>query len=73
MQPFLSKKEAERKAAAQALACNPCPGRSQKQYQRITRCIDAVSARLRFFLEHTGYADKKWLPSEGVVHERQIV
>jgi len=70
MKPFLNKKEAERKQAAHALACNPCPGRSQKNYQRITRCIDAINARLRFFLEQTEYSDRKWLPSEGVVHEK---
>lgn len=68
MNPFLSQREAERKQAAAKLACNPCPGRSQKHYQRITRCIDAIDARIRFYLEQTGYADKKWLPSEGVVN-----
>ncbi len=69
MKPFLSSKEAERKQNAHAMACNPCPGRKQKHYQRITRTLDQVVARLRFYLELTEYSDRKWLPSEGVVHQ----
>ena len=69
MQPFLSAKESARKERSRVLANNPCPGRSQKHYQRITRCLDAITARVRFWLEQTEYSDRKWLPSEGVVHE----
>lgn len=67
MRPFLSKKEAARKRAANRLACNPAPNRPRKHYQRITRSLDQIAARIRFYLEQTGYDDRKWLPSEGVV------
>jgi len=65
---FLTSKEADRHRKSRALACNPCPGRKQKHYQRITRTLSAIDARIRFHLEQTGYTDRKWLPSEGVVH-----
>ena len=68
MKPFMSAKEADRKQKAQALACNPCPGRTRKYYQRITRTLEQVTGRVRFWLEETHYTDRKWLPSEGVVH-----
>ncbi len=67
MKAFLSAKDVERKEAARKLALNPCPGRTQKQYQRITRCLSAVEARIRFYLEQSGYEAKQWLPSEGVI------
>lgn len=67
MKPFLTKQESDRKQQAQALACNPCPGRTQKHYQRITRCLDKVAARIRFYLEQTEYADRQWLPSYSVI------
>lgn len=67
MKPFFSDREVIRKEAAHKLSCNPCPGRKQKHYQRITRKLDQVIARIRFYLEQTGYGDRKWLPSEGVV------
>ena len=70
MKPFMTAKEADRKQASHALACNPCPGRSPKNYQRVTRALDQIAARIRFYLEQTGYSDRKWLPSEGVVHEK---
>ena len=70
MKPFLSANDVDRKQASAALASNPCPGRSQKHYQRITRCLDAIAARIRFYLEQTEYTDRKWLPSEGVVHRQ---
>ncbi len=70
MKPFMSAKEADRKQRAETLARNPCPGRKQKHYQRITRTLTAVDARVRFYLEQTGYSDRKWLPSECVVTSR---
>ena len=69
MRAFLNEKEAERKQVSHALACNPCPGRSPKQYNRICRALNAIDARVRFYLNETEYSDRKWLPSEGVVHE----
>jgi len=65
----MSGKEAERKRKAWALARNPAPGRSGKHYKRISRALEAITARVRFYLEQTGYNDLKWLPSEGVVHD----
>ena len=62
-----AQEEAERKAKAHALACNPCPGRTSKQYQRINRALNQIKGRIRFHLEHSNYASRKWLPSEGVI------
>ena len=67
MKPFLSKKEAERKQKSRALACNPAPNRPRKHYQRIGRTLTAITARIRFYLEQTGYSERKWLPSDSVV------
>lgn len=69
MKAFMSAKEADRKRAARELACNPCPGRSQKHYRRIVRTLNQIEARTRFWLEQTEYQPRKWLPSEGVVNE----
>ena len=66
MKPFLSNGEVQRKEIARKLSCNPCPGRKQKHYQRITRKLDQVIARVRFYLEQTGYSDRK-CPIQAVV------
>ena len=66
----MSIKEADRKNKSRALALNPCPGRSQKNYQRITRCLDKISARIRFYREQTEYSDRQWLPSYSVISEK---
>lgn len=67
MKSFLSQKDVERKELARRRSLNPCPGRKQKHYQRITRRLDQVVGRIRIYLEQTGYANRKWLPSESVV------
>lgn len=67
MKPFLSPKESKRKAFARARALNPCPGRSQKQYQRITRAIRAIQRRIYINLACTDYKPLRWLPYSGVV------
>lgn len=67
MQPFMSKKEAARKQAALDLTRNPAPGRPQKHYNRITRTLQMIAARIRLHLEQTGFRDVKWLPSEGLI------
>lgn len=70
MKPFMTAKEVERKAAAHAMACNPCPGRTPKQHKRVVSVLTKITARIRFYLEQTEYADRRWLPSEGVVHRK---
>lgn len=70
MNPFLTNGEVQRKQASRALACNPCPGRTRKHYQRITRTLDQIEGRLRFYLEQTDYAPRKWLPAGGVVTDK---
>ena len=70
MKPFMSAEEAARKRASHALACNPCPGRSPKDYKKVQRTLDKIQGRIRFWLENTNYSDRKWLPSEGAVGDR---
>jgi hypothetical protein len=70
MKAFLTQKEAARKRKAHAIACNPAPGRPSKHYHRITRTLDLVTSRISANLVATEFADLKWLPYEGVVHER---
>lgn len=68
MKPFMSAREAARKAKAHALAINPCPGRTPKQYQRINRALTRIVHRIRTHMELSNYTAQHWLPSEGVVH-----
>ena len=70
MKAFMSAKEAAQKEAARALSLNPCPGRDRNQYKRISRTLEKVAGRVRFWLEETDYSDRKWLPSEGVVYTK---
>lgn len=64
----MTPKEAARKDKARALALNPCPGRSPKQYQRVLRALLQVAARIRWHLEYSDYAAQPWLPFDSVVN-----
>lgn len=70
MKPFMNSVESSRRREARRLACNPAPGRTSKHYQRITRTLELIAARIRLHLESTQFGDRKWLPSEGVITEK---
>ena len=67
MQPFMTVKESARKRAARDLSRNPAPGRTPTQYRRVSRTLDKIAARIRLHLEQSEFADKQWLPSEGLI------
>lgn len=66
----MSRTEAARKKAARDLARDPVQGRNGKQYNRITRALEALATRIAFHLEKSDFADNRWLPSENVITEK---